>query len=283
MPFIGNIEYHYLHAGITWSDGGGAFGLVPKIIWEKKLPPDEYNRVPLHLNCLLIKSDGKNILVDTGLGHKLDERGARNFGLDNSGGTLLGALEKLGLTATDIDIVVDTHLHADHCGGNTMYHPETGAVVPTFPNAEYWIQRLEWADAMYPNERTRATYLLDNYRPLAGTGQLKLINGDTLVATGVSTVITRGHTRAHQSVLIESAGETGLFVADMASLSYHFERTAWVTAYDVEPQENIETKRRWQNWAADTNATVLFQHDPHIRAAKLHRVGRHFKLTPLDD
>lgn len=283
MPFIGNIEYHYLHAGITWSDGGGAFGLVPKIIWEKKLPPDEYNRVPLHLNCLLIKSEGKNILVDTGLGHKLDERGARNFGLDNSGGTLLGALEKLGLTATDIDIVVDTHLHADHCGGNTMLHPETGAVVPTFPNAEYWIQRLEWADAMYPNERTRATYLLDNYRPLADTGQLKLINGDTPVATGVSTVITRGHTRAHQSVLIESAGETGLFVADMASLSYHFERTAWVTAYDVEPLENIETKRRWQNWAADTNATILFQHDPHVRAAKLQRAGRHFKLTPLDD
>lgn len=283
MPYIGTIEYHYIHAGITWSDGGGAFGLVPKVIWEKKLPPDEYNRVPLHLNCLLIKSDGKNIVVDTGLGHKLDERGTRNFGLDNSGGTLLGELAKLGLKPEDIDIVVDTHLHADHCGGNTMLHPETGEIVPTFPNAEYWVQRLEWADAMYPNERTRATYLLDNYRPLAASGHLKLINGDTRVAGGVSTAITRGHTRAHQSVLIESNGEAGLFVADMASLSYHFERTAWVTGYDVEPLENIETKRRWQNWAANTGATVLFQHDPNIRAAKLHRDGRNFKLIPLED
>ena len=282
MPHIGNIEYHYIHAGITWSDGGGAFGLVPKVIWEKKLSPDEYNRVPLHLNCLLIKSDGKNILVDTGLGHKLDAKGERNFGYDTSQGTLLSGLADLGLAPEDIDIVVDTHLHADHCGGNTMFHPETGEIVPTFPNAEYWIQRLEWADAMYPNERTRATYLLDNYRPLSKTGKLRLLNGDTPVATGVRTVITRGHTRAHQSVLIESAGEYGFFVADMASLSYHFERTAWVTAYDVEPLENIETKRRWQNWAADTGATVLFQHDPHIRAAKLRRDGRHFKLEPIE-
>ncbi len=282
MPYIGNIEYHYIHAGITWSDGGGAFGLVPKVVWEKKLPPDEYNRVPLHLNCLLFKSDDKNILVDTGLGQKLDAKGARNFGYDTSHGTLVQGLADIGLAPEDINIVINTHLHADHCGGNTMLRPETGEVVPTFPNAEYWIQRLEWADAMYPNERTRATYLLDNYRPLSKTGQLNLLAGETRVATGIRTVITPGHTRAHQSILIESAGEVGLFLADMASLGFNFEHTAWVTAYDVEPLVNIETKRRWQNWAVETNATILVQHDPHIKAAKLHRNGRHFTLEPID-
>ncbi len=282
MPFIGEIEYHHIHAGINWSDGGGAFGLVPRVIWAKKLPPDEYNRVPLHLNCLLLKTEGKTILVDTGLGHKLPPKVEQNFGYDLTGGTLLENLAKHNIAPEDIDIVVDSHLHADHCGGNTMFHPETGEIVPTFPNAEYWIQRLEWADAMYTNERTRATYLPDNYRPLSKTGQLKLIDGDTPVLGGISTVITRGHTRAHQSILLESKGELGLFVADMTTLSYHFERTAWVTAYDVEPLENIETKRRWQRWAVKTGATILFQHDPTIKAATLHENGRHFKLNPIN-
>ncbi len=281
MPFIGNVEYHYLSDGITWADGGGAFGLVPKVIWEKKLTPDPYNRIPLHLNCLLLKAAGKIILVDTGYGTKLTPKQIKIFSIERPHGALLDSLAAVGLAPTDVDIVINTHLHADHCGGNTMFHPESGEIVPTFPNAEYWIQRLEWADAMYPNERTRATYLPENYQVLEKTGQLKLLKGSTPVIGGVSAVITRGHTRAHQSVLIESAGQLGLFIADMASLSYNFERTAWVTAYDVEPLENIETKRRWQNWAADTGATVLVQHDPHITAATLHRDGRHFKLHAL--
>ncbi|RME48238.1 MAG: MBL fold metallo-hydrolase [Caldilineae bacterium] len=281
MPFLGSIEYHFVSDGISWNDGGGAFGLVPKVVWEKKLPPDEFNRVPLHLNCLLLRAGGKTILVDTGLGDKLTPKQAKIFGVDRPDGGLLDNLARLGVSPAEVDIVINTHLHADHCGGNTTFAAGGERIVPTFPNAEYWIQRLEWADAILPNERTRATYLSENFEPLMQSGHLKLLYGDTPVVEGVRLVITRGHTRAHQSVLLESEGAYGFYVGDLSSLSYHFERTAWVTAYDVEPLETIETKRRWQNWAVETGAVVMFEHDPRITAATLHRDGRHFRLEPL--
>ncbi len=281
MPFIANIEYHFVNDGITKNDGGGAFGLVPKVIWEQKLPADELNRVPFHLNCLLLKAGGKNILVDTGQGTKLTPKQINIIGLERPGGGLVQELAKLGIAPSDIDIVINTHLHSDHCGGNTKFDADGETIIPTFSRAEYWIQRLEWADAILPNERTRATYFHKNFEPLQQTGQVKLLTGDTPVVDGVNLVITRGHTRAHQSVLIESEGKFGLYVADMSTLSYHFERTAWVTAYDVEPLENIETKRRWQHWAVETGAVIMFEHDPNITAATLHPDGRHFKLNPL--
>ncbi len=281
MPFLGNIEFHYVSDGVSWVDGGGAFGLVPKIIWEKKLPPDEHNRIPLHLNCLLLKTGGKTILIDTGLGSKFTPKQAAIFGLLPPQGSLVDNLGRLGIASADIDLVINTHLHADHCGGNTRFDVETDRLMPTFPNAEYVVQRLEWADAFLPNERTRATYLPENFEVLQQTGQLTLLNGDAQLAPGVRTVVTRGHTRAHQSVLIESEGQYGLYVGDLASLSYHFERTAWVTAYDVEPLETIETKRCRQHWAVETGAVLMFEHDPHITTATLHQDGRHFKLQPV--
>jgi len=229
-----------------------------------------------------LKTGGKNILVDTGLGNKLTKKQIFMFGLEQPEGNLPENLAKIGLEAADIDLVINTHLHADHCGGNTTFAPDGKTLVPTFPNAEYWIQRLEWIDACLPNERTRATYFPENFEPLKESGQLKLLNGDSPVLDGIRTVITRGHTRAHQSILLESQGEYGLFLGDMATLSYNFERTAWVTAYDVEPLENIETKRRWQHWCVETKATVLIQHDPHRNIAKLHPDGRHFKLAPIN-
>ncbi len=280
MHSIGNIEYEFISDGFTWNDGGGAFGLVPKIMWEKKFTPDEYNRIPFQMNCLLIKTDGKYILVDTGIGAKLTPKISKMYGVDRPHGGLVENLAKIGVQPQDIDIVINTHLHIDHCGGNT-YLNESGKIVPTFPNAEYWIQRIEWSEACYPNERTRNTYYPENFMILSETGQLKLLFGDTHVASGVRTIITRGHTRSHQAVMLESEGEHGLYVSDMASFSHHFEHTAWVTAYDVEPLENIETKRRWQNWAVETGAIIMFIHDPHVMQARLHKDGKRFKLEPV--
>ncbi|HEX9923246.1 MAG TPA: MBL fold metallo-hydrolase, partial [Anaerolineae bacterium] len=171
------------------------------------------------------------------------------------------------------------HLHADHCGGNTRR--EGDQIVPTFPNATYLVQRLEWTDAVMPNERTRATYLAENYLPLQESGQLKIINGSTRVTSEVRTAITRGHTRAHQSVILESKGESALFVADMATLHYHLERLAWVTGYDLEPLESIETKRAWQQWAIDHDALIIFQHDTQVPTGKLRLDGRRFKVEPI--
>ncbi|RME72680.1 MAG: MBL fold metallo-hydrolase, partial [Chloroflexi bacterium] len=238
------MEFTILNDGISWADGGGAFGLVPRQVWEKKFPPDSLNRIPLPIRCLLVRSEGKNILVDTGFGRKLTDRMKRHAGLERPNGDLLDDLSRHGLSAGDIDIVINTHLHLDHCGGNTIYpeeHPDDP--VPTFPNAEYLIQRLEWADAILPNERTRATYFPENFVPLQKAGQLRILNGNTRVTDEVRTAVTRGHTRAHQVVILESGREPVIFVADMATLHYHIERLAWVTAYDVEPLESIETKR----------------------------------------
>lgn len=277
MPYIGNIEYHLVSDGIYWSDGGGIFGVVPRVAWALKLPPDNMNRVPLALNCLLIRSEDKVILVDTGLGNKLSEKLKTAFGIERPNGGLIDNLNAVGISPEDVDIVINTHLHADHCGGNTKHNSATNQITPTFPNAEYWIQRAELAAASYPNERTQATYFAENFVILQETGQLKVLTGDTTVASGVRTVITRGHTQAHQSVLLESGDEIGFYLADVAYTHHQFERTAWISAYDLEPLELIETKRRWQNWVADNNALVIFGHDTQVQTARFRREGRHFR------
>ncbi len=279
MPYLQNLEFHILSDGICQVDGGGAFGLVPRVMWEQLLAPDEKNRVPFLLNSLLIRSEGKTILVDTGYGPKLNEKVGKSMDLKRPKGGLVKQLSYLGLQPEDIDIVINTHLHADHCGGNTVF--KEGVLVPTFPKAQYYIQRLEWADAIIPNERTRATYLPENYQPLKDRGQLKIISGNTHITSEVQTAVTRGHTRAHQIVILRSNGKTAIFVADMATLHYHFQRLAWITGYDVEPLESIETKRYWQQWASDRDALIIFQHDTQIPTGKLRLDGRHFKVEPV--
>ncbi len=273
---FGNIEFYVVSDGQAMSDGGGVYGLVPRALWEQVTPPDDKNRVPTALNCLLIVSQGKKILVDNGLGSKLDARGEANFGRTN-GSTLLAELKRLGVAPEDIDIVIDTHLHADHCGGNTRQ--EGSAVVATFPRAEYWIQRLEWADAAFPNERTRGTYFPENFMPLGD--RVRLLDGDTRVTDEVRCIITRGHTRAHQSVLIESGDQKALFIGDIAGRAIYFERLAWVPAYDVEPLETIETKRRLRDWALENNALLIFQHDTLLTMGCMRKEGDKHKVEQV--
>lgn len=280
MPHLNDLEYHIVSDGIYWEDGGGAFGLVPRTIWSQRFPPNDKNLIPFSLNCLLIYSEGKTILVDTGFGTKLTEKQRLIANVERPDGGLLANLEKLGVRAADINIVVNTHLHGDHCGGNTML--QDGNVVPTFPNARYMIQRLEYSDAIMPNERTRATYFPDNYRPLREAGQLDIINGNTTITPHVRTAITRGHTRAHQVIILESGDEKAIFMADMATLPYHFERLAWVTCYDVEPLESIETKRYWQPWAIDNDALLIFQHSVQIPFGKLRVDGKRYKVEAVE-
>ncbi|TAK11816.1 MAG: MBL fold metallo-hydrolase [Anaerolineae bacterium] len=253
--------------GRVWVDPGGPFGLVPRALWEDAQPPNERGLSPMDLNSLLIRTAGKTVLVDTGLGDKLSDKGIRNWNLEWPEGTLLDNLAAHGVKPEDVDIVIDTHLHADHCGGNTKKQGDD--VLPTFPNAEYIVQRMEFADASHPDLRTRATYLPENFVPVWTRGQFRFLHGDAEILPGVRCVLARGHTRAIQCVLLETAPEPVLFMTDLATFAVHFERTAWVTAYDVEPLETIASKQKWQPWALANNALLVFQHDAYVRTARL--------------
>lgn len=274
---IGNVEIYIVSDGSPMSDAGGVYGLVPRPLWEKITPPDDQNRVPTALNSALIISQNKKILVDTGLGTKLDARGEQHFGRAG-GSTLIGELGRIGVRPEDIDIVINTHLHADHCGGNTRR--EGDRLVATFPNAEYWIQRLEMADAAFPNERTRGTYFAENFEPIRD--RIRLLDGDTKVTDEVKCIITRGHTRAHQSVLIESQGQKALFIGDIAARTVYLERLAWIPSFDVEPLETLETKRRIRDWAAEEHPFLIFQHDPFIAVGCMRRDGDKFLVDKIE-
>lgn len=267
MLQIGDIQIHLINDGDTLADGGGPFGLVPRKLWQLVVKPDEDHLIPMTLTSLLVKVGGKNIVVDTGLGYKLTDKEMVRWGLSRPNGGLIEGLARLGLAPADIHLVIDTHLHADHCAGNTIY--VDGKIMPTFPNAEYVVQRREYEDAMHPNERTRATYNSVNFQPLVESGQMRLLDGDTELASGVLGMVTRGHTPAHMSIRFESNGQHAAFLCDLSTYAVHFERIGWTTSYDVEPMETIETKRAWQKWALETNAIVIFPHDAFRPAGRL--------------
>jgi glyoxylase-like metal-dependent hydrolase (beta-lactamase superfamily II) len=281
MIQIGDIQIELVSDGIVHVDAGGPFGLTPRALYKNFLEPDANNLVPMMIHCLLVRAGGKTIVIDTGLGSKLDEKAIKIWGLVRPHGTLLDGLARLGVSPADVDLVIDTHLHADHCSGNTMFMPD-GSIAPVFPNAEYVTQRREYEDAMKPNERTRATYIAANFDPLVQSGQMRLLNGDTEIVPGIHGVITPGHTPAHMSIRFESGNQQALYVADLASYAIHFERIGWMTAYDVEPLITLECKRKWQQWALDTHALLIFEHDPKVFAAYYVQDGDRRRLDPVE-
>jgi len=266
---FGDLSLQLISDGVMRLDGGALFGLVPKVLWQKVAQPDELNRVPVALNCLLIESQGQRILVDTGLGDKLSGKQQRNWGLRQPQGGLVDGLRRLGLGVEEIDIVINTHLHLDHCGGNTTVRD--GNPVPTFPRAEYWVQRSEWAEASHPNERTRAVYLSENLQPIAEAGQLRLLDGNTQVSDAVRCVVHPGHTQAYQSVILELRDQTAMYVGDLAPFTTHLERIQWLPAYDVLLLDHLEVKRSVRDWALERSALLIFQHDPHVSWGRLVR------------
>lgn len=271
MLTIGDIRIHLINDGTIKVDPGGAYGLIPRVLWSRYHQPDENHLIPMVLVCLLVEAGGRKIIVDTGHGSKLDPKAISIMQLQRPQGGLVEGLARLGIMPDEIDLVINTHLHGDHCGGNTRFD-DAYNIVPVFPNAEYVVQRREYEDAMRPNERTAATYLPFNYEPLLESGQLRLLEQTTVeLAPGVYGEVTRGHTPAHMSVRFESGGEHGLFVCDLASYAVHFERLGWMTGYDVEPLETLESKRRWQAWALETDALLIFPHDHQRTVGRLRR------------
>jgi len=265
---LGDTSLHLVSDGEHWMDGAGMFGLMSRTEWQEFAVPDEQNRICIQLYCLLIQTGEHTILVDTGYGDKLSEQ-ERGFMCLEGDRRLIGSLAAVGVAPEDIDIVINTHLHGDHCGGNTCYDRD-GNLVPTFPNAIYYVQRLELADASFPNERTRGTYHGDNWEPLQRAGLLRVLWGDTRLTGEVRVMVTPGHTPAHQSVVIESRGETAVFLADTAHLPLHMERLEVLTAYDAQPLVTLETKRRLARWAVESRPLLIFNHHPDGVAGYLH-------------
>ncbi|RJQ78963.1 MAG: MBL fold metallo-hydrolase [Desulfobacteraceae bacterium] len=273
---FGDMELIPITDGTSWGDGGGAFGLVPKTVWDELLPSDSRNRIPMILRCLLVRTPQATILVETGMGDKVTPEIAekQHMRLERPNGWLLDDLRRHDVAPDDVDIVLLTHLHGDHSGGGTRFLD--GQIVPTFPRAHYLVQQREWRDAHNLNERTRATYFGINYDPIEKAGKLKLLDGDAAVIPGVRLVTAPGHTAGLQVVIFESGGQTAVFLGDLAFFHWQLERLAWVSAYDVDPLGSIETKRIWQPWLAEREALIIFQHDPLITAGKLvSREGRY--------
>ena len=282
---IGDFELIPLSDGTAWWDGGGSFGLVPKVRWEKLLSPDAQNRVPMTLRCLLVRTPQATIVVDAGMGDKVTREIAeqQNIALERPSGWLVDGLARHGVLPEDVDLVILTHLHADHCGSSTRVLD--GHLVPTFPRAQYWVQQREWDDAHHPNERTRATYFGANYDPLEASGQLCLLNGDTPITRGVRVAVAPGHTAGMQAIVVEppGSGQAVVFLSDLAFFRWQLERLAWVSAYDLDPMTTIETKRRWQRWLAERQAIIIFQHDPQVPVGRLVEQGDRYSVIPESD
>ncbi len=274
---LGDFAIFLLSDGTFWLDGGAMFGVVPKAIWNRLNPADEANRIELGLNCLLIQTPDKNVLVDTGIGNKYDEKFKERFNVQRAEG-LIGALRGVGLTPEDIDLVINTHLHFDHAGGNTCL--AGGKSVPTFPQAKYVIQRGEWEEAINPNERTHASYLKENLVPIQEAGLLELIEGDRELLPGVRTIVTGGHTRDHQMVLLESRGKKALYLGDLIPTTSHI-RTPYVMGYDLYPLDTMKEKGKVLNEALSGHWLLIFEHDPKVGMGYLSQEESKLKLNPI--
>lgn len=280
---IGSIRCHILSDGLHRMDGGGFFGLVPRLLWQRVIEPDAQNLIPADTRCLLIESEAGPILVDTGHGDKLDDKARGRLGMDGRTQRLAGELRSVGFAPEDISIVLLTHFHGDHAGGATAYAIGDGApvaVVPTFPNARFVGQRIDLADALFPNERTAATYVAENFKPLLEAGRLDVVDGPQRLARGVRTQMAPGHTRALQVVWVEDGGESLLFLGDAANWGAHLERLAWVPSFDIDPMTAIETKRALRGEIMERDALIVFQHDARIITARLREGARGPELVP---
>ena len=275
---VGSVRVHALQAGLQQLDGGAMFGVVPKTLWERRIAPDEKNRIPLGMRCLLIEHPDALVLVDTGAGDKESEKFHSIYGIENApvgdvGPTQLeSALAEAGFTPGDVALVIDSHLHFDHAGGNTR-RGDDGAPVLSFPNARYIVRRGEWNWAHHTNERTSASYFAHNFDPLEAAGVLDLVDTDAEVLPGISLRHTPGHTPHHQGVLITSGNERMFYLADLAPTSSHVP-LPWIMGYDVEPLVSLETKRRMWAQAADEAWTVVFEHDSVNAWGRIHADGK---------
>jgi glyoxylase-like metal-dependent hydrolase (beta-lactamase superfamily II) len=276
---IGRLRVHAIQAGGQKLDGGAMFGVVPKPLWERRVPADERNRIQLGMRCLLIEHDTGLVLIDSGAGNKENEKFYEIYGIENAGSPtqLEDGIRAAGFQPADVSLVINSHLHFDHAGGNTVRAAD-GKIYPAFPNARYVMQRGEYEYATHTNERTAASYFPHNFVPLVEGGLVDFIEGDREIVAGIRGVPTPGHTPHHQGLLIESDGEKAFFIADLAPTTAHLP-LAWIMGYDVEPLVTLETKRRILRRALDEGWLVVFEHDASTPWSRLAYDGKAYSAA----
>jgi glyoxylase-like metal-dependent hydrolase (beta-lactamase superfamily II) len=274
---LGTFDLFPLTDGTFSLDGGAMFGVVPKPIWEKLCPADSRNRILLSLGVLLIQAGGKNILIDSGIGNKGDAKFNDIYNVNRSP-SLEAGLKNQGVTPEKVNIVINTHLHFDHAGGNTKIDAD-GQLVPAFPNARYYIQRKEWEFALAPNERTRGSYMLENYSLLEKTGQIVFLDGDQSITKGIDVIETPGHTEHHQSILVSSEKKKACFLGDLIPTTAHLS-PPYIMGYDLFPLTTLKTKKKLLQQAYEEKWLLFFQHDPKTRSGYLKEKNGKFILEP---
>jgi len=279
---IGSLQVHALEAGVQWLDGGAMFGVVPRPLWERKIRPDDRHRIPLALRCLLVEAPGALVLVDSGIGNKEGEKFREIYGVDNDGTPtrLEDAVRRVGFHPADIDLVVSTHLHFDHAGGNTLID-DRGTLAPAFPNARYVMQQGELTFAQSPNERVRASYMSKNFLPLVEAGLVDAVEGPVELTEGVTLLPTPGHTPFHQSVVLDGGGTKAVFLADLCPTEAHLP-LPWIMGYDLEPLVTLETKRALWERVREEDWTMIFQHDVRVPWGKMGVEDGRVILNPIE-
>jgi glyoxylase-like metal-dependent hydrolase (beta-lactamase superfamily II) len=262
---LGDFELTVVSDGNYFLDGGTFFGVVPKVMWERKMKADEKNRVTAGLNSLLVRTGKQTVLIETGIGNKLSEKAARIYGQPAQ---LLDRLNAAGIAPEDVDVVINTHLHFDHCGWNTVRQGDKA--VATFPKARYYVQEGEWKHGRRQFERDRVSYISDNYDPLIQNGQMHLLLGDQEILPGISVKVFPGHTAHMQAVILESGGQRACYISDLIPTTAHLDLT-WVMAFDLFPLETIGSRKRYYAQAIPEKWLTIFTHDPNVPVAYVER------------
>jgi glyoxylase-like metal-dependent hydrolase (beta-lactamase superfamily II) len=277
---LGAWRMHAIQAGGQRLDGGAMFGVVPKTLWERRIAPDERNRIQLGMRCLLIEHEIGPVLIDTGAGNKENDKFYDIYGIENRGAPgptrLEDGLRELGFGVEDIVLVINSHLHFDHAGGN-LTRDADGSIRPTFPNARYVVQAGEYHYATHTNERTAGSYFPHNFVPLQESGRFDFVDGERDIIAGIRAIPTPGHTPHHHGLLIESNGERAFYIADLVPTSAHLP-LPWIMGYDVEPLVTLETKRRILKRAVDEDWLVVFEHDASTAWSKIQHDGKTYSL-----
>ena len=258
-------------------DGGAMFGSVPKVLWERRAPADEKNRITMGLRPLLVRTPDHTVLIDAGVGDKMSAKDTAIYAIDRRPG-LEAALAQAGVVPADVDIVIATHLHFDHVGGFTKM--VDGALVPAFPRAKYYIRRAEWEDATHPHERNRASYLPENFVPLLDAGVVHFTDDDVEIVPGISVRRTGGHAMHHQLVRIESGGRTGIFTADLMPTAAHVD-IPWIMGYDLYPMDTLLYKKQFVPEAIRGEYVIFFEHEPAIAAGIIRERDGRLSVEPV--